>query len=510
MHRSTWSRLLGTISLGALVASLAAAFAAALVAAPASATAPTIDHPGFATPCKSTNTLQACVDAAAAGATIVLTVQSIGQDVTISKSLTLKGGDRSLPSQLQLVTVKHTTGTDPVDVTLMDLSTGGIWANYDGGPGGDHLTIRRVGAGVSDVAPRGIQISAAVPVSVDVEDSYARTGEQDATSLVFDTSHPGGTSHVRFVGNRITQHGETASGAGIVVWMSGGGTTRAVIANNRVWDVAGSAGGDASGIFVYPNQHASADITVVGNTIDRVGASGIELIDAASSGHVTVNIFDNIVSHTTNGSGLSVGVASPSSLTFHAGYNDFYQNDLDNVMRGLSAGPGNLDKDPKYVDRSNGDLRLTASSPLIDRGQTCPTGGVVNHDASGHARLAGTSVDMGAYERGAGAPTGVVRLGTSGGNTLTGTSGADILCGYGGRDVLKGLGGSDYLDGGSSDDKLAGGSGSDRLLGGSGNDKLCSKDGTHGNDYANGGSGTDSGQRDSGDTQVSVEHATSC
>ena len=187
-----------------------------------------------------------------------------------------------------------------------------------------------------------------------------------------------------------------------------------------------------------------------------------------SGGRVTLNVFDNVVSH-AQGSGLQIGSTIPSTLTFRAGYNDFYANADPNYFDpGVSAGPGDLHANPKYVRRSTGDLRLTASSPLIDRGLTCSSGGLANLDASGHGRLAGKSVDMGAYERGAGASTGIVLLGTSAADTLTGTSGRDILCGFGGKDVLKGLAGADYLDGGASDDKLTGGSGSDRLLGGSG------------------------------------------
>ena len=251
-------------------------------------------------------------------------------------------------------------------------------------------------------------------------------------------------------------------------------------------------------------------ISIVGNTLDRIGSHGISLRnDVTASGHVTLNVFDNVVSH-AHGSGLEVNSGVRSTLTFHAGYNDFYANTDPNFLEGRSAGPGNHHKDPRYVNCSKGDLRLRPSSPLIDEGLTCSSGGLANLDASGNGRLSGKSVDMGAYERGAGSPTGVVRLGTSAADTLTGTGGRDILCGFGGKDVLKGLAGADYLDGGSSDDKLTGGSGSDRLLGGSGKDRLCARDGVHGNDVLNGGSSTDSGDRDSGDSESSVEHSTSC
>jgi len=474
-----------------------------IAAGPAIAAQP-IEYPGVSAHCGAKpGGLQECVDNAPSGATIALTAQIIDQDVIISKSLTLRAQDPALHPRLRVVTVRDTDPGSAIHVTLKDfIASAGIEANFSYDPG-DSLTILRVKAGTGDVSPQGIHIFAQVPVSTEVQDSFVRTGEHEDDSLSFYTTHSTGTSHVRFIGNRITQHGESDSGSGILVEMSGtGGTTKALIANNRVWDVVGNSAGGASGIFVYPDQHSSAEVTIVGNTFDRVGSNGIALRnDVVSPAHLTVNVFDNVVSHTTNGAGLDIGSTDKSTLTFHAGYNDFFANDRANFLDGRSAGPGNLHKDPKYVHRSTGDLRLTASSPLIDRGLTCPSGGVVNFDASGNARLSGTSVDIGAYEHGAGAPTGVVLLGTNGANTLTGGNGADILCGYGGKDALRGRGGPDYLDGGS---------GADALTGGSGNDILCSRDGTHGNDFADGGSGTDSGQRDSGDTQLSIEHSISC
>jgi Ca2+-binding RTX toxin-like protein len=239
-------------------------------------------------------------------------------------------------------------------------------------------------------------------------------------------------------------------------------------------------------------------------------SSGIYLRDSVTApGHVTLNVFDNIVSH-AGAQGLFLDVSDPGTLTFHGDANDFYANGDPNILGGHHLGSHGLTVSPGYVDRSFGDLRLKSSSPVIDRGQACTSGGLINLDASGHGRLYGKNVDMGAYEHGSGSPTGKVQLGNDNSNTLSGTSGRDILCGFGGADTLKGNGGSDFLDGGSGADKLVGGSGGDRLLGGDGNDKLCARDGVHGNDVLSGGSGTDSGQRDPGDSSSSVEHTTRC
>ncbi len=200
-----------------------------------------------------------------------------------------------------------------------------------------------------------------------------------------------------------------------------------------------------------------------------------------------------------------------TSLTFRAGYNDYYANTVQaGYLDGQSLGHGNRHDNPRYVDRAAGNLKLKSSSPLIDKGVVCSPGGIANLDAAGHGRLDGPRVDMGAYEHGAGTPTGIARVGTNSSNTLDGTSGDDILCGYDGKDTLRGKGGRDYLDGGADADKLVAGSGPDRSYGGSGPDTLCSNDGVHGNDRADGGSGSDDGRTDSGDTRISIEGSASC
>ena len=82
----------------------------------------------------------------------------------------------------------------------------------------------------------------------------------------------------------------------------------------------------------------------------------------------------------------------------------------------------------------------------------CSPGGIENLDAAGHGRLSGDGVDLGAFELGAGSPTGVAEVGTSAANSLSGTAGDDILCGMGGGDTLKGNGGADWIDGGTGTD----------------------------------------------------------
>ena len=69
-------------------------------------------------------------------------------------------------------------------------------------------------------------------------------------------------------------------------------------------------------------------------------------------------------------------------------------------------------RDPKFVDAASGDYRLSAESPCIDKGNN----GYVrtDYDFAKMARIANDTVDMGAYEYGAGVRTGTVRFQPSG------------------------------------------------------------------------------------------------
>jgi hypothetical protein len=96
---------------------------------------------------------------------------------------------------------------------------------------------------------------------------------------------------------------------------------------------------------------------------------------------------------------------------------------------------------------------------------------------------------------------GIIKGGTSNGETLQGTAGNDALYGNGGADILLGLDGDDRLESGLIfdaatgnylpdliGDRLEGGAGNDILNGGAGNDVLI---GGAGNDVMDGGAGVD-------------------
>jgi predicted outer membrane repeat protein len=67
-------------------------------------------------------------------------------------------------------------------------------------------------------------------------------------------------------------------------------------------------------------------------------------------------------------------------------------------VEGGYPGTGNIDADPRFVDPAGGNLRLQASSPAIDVGNTSAVPPGITTDLEGMPRVSGAAVDMGAYE----------------------------------------------------------------------------------------------------------------
>jgi hypothetical protein len=68
-----------------------------------------------------------------------------------------------------------------------------------------------------------------------------------------------------------------------------------------------------------------------------------------------------------------------------------------NAAYGVDLG-GNLDLDPKYLDATHNDLRLSPNSPAIDAGDATLLPPGLLFDLEGNPRRIGANVDMGAYE----------------------------------------------------------------------------------------------------------------
>lgn len=87
------------------------------------------------------------------------------------------------------------------------------------------------------------------------------------------------------------------------------------------------------------------------------------------------------------------------------GYNHFNNVTCTSCcVEGGYSGSNNISTDPLFVDAANGDFRLLAASPCINKGDNSLTPASLLTDFSGRVRLAGTAVDMGPFEGGVATP----------------------------------------------------------------------------------------------------------
>lgn len=454
----------------------------------------------------SGTTLQQCVDNASPGDYIEIHTDTPTGGATINKSLTI-WPDTGFRPTVGPLTVNITSGT--AELLFQDLTVNGaVTVSLTGGTN-HHVVINRLD--VTETTLDAIHLGTFVPATFEVTDTSATNTGSEADVIEVEALQPApGLVTARLIGNRFSGAGNAMAGVGIVVGVNNSGTIHADIYNNVVHDVARGGGNFGSSLWINAENSTTTVANVVGNTFERSGGEGMIVRTLLNGvGSLSVDAFDNIFSNAAQAA-VRMQDTTPARVTMRAGYNDFNANGRPNRLEGQSLGTNNKAVAPDYVDEPAGDLRLTSTSPLIDQGRVCTAGGLANLDAAAHGRLAGVSTDMGAYERGAGVPTGIAVVGTDDADTMSGTDGADIICGLGGADVLHGNRGGDYIDGGPGPDVLIGGHGQDRLFGGSGDDLLCAHDGVSGNDELAGGSGDDSYSADSGDSKSQLEHATTC
>ena len=136
------------------------------------------------------------------------------------------------------------------------------------------------------------------------------------------------------------------------------------------------------------------DLDVLNNTFYRINAPGVLLLAATTHATIENNAFYDVGGHRESyllvrpdcQQGLSVGYnfqsMSDEQLPGKAGSQAPYPHDLWGVA-------------PQFVDAAGKDLRLTPTSPLLDRGIALKE---VTTDFAGVRRPQGAGYDIGAYE----------------------------------------------------------------------------------------------------------------
>ena len=451
-------------------------------------------YPSATTHCTSGDSLQSCINFAGDGGKVeIATNAEIAATVTLSTSFTLTSAS-GFHGDVDIVDVNLPAGSQQVFVT--DLDGQSVRVEAAGGHPPQNITLDGLHeAGNSDHAGAEITVDGGATVTLE-RSILGPAGFGQGMNVLINDNPSSFNGVVSIRGNFMSQGSQ---GPGI--WVINSGSTLTDIYNNSIWGAGGSALG---GLYVRANDGTST-LNIVGNSIDSSDSDGVHIVNNISSGHAQVEMFNNIISHTTGAAVSIESLGSSPALTLDAGYNDYFADAGSNHLEGRSLGAHNLALNPNYVNRPDANLKLKSTSKLINKGIVCSPGGVAITDAAGKNWLKGATVDMGAYEFGAGVVTGVALVGASGNDTLIGSAGNDIICGLAGLDVVNGSGGNDYVDGGAGNDTVIGGPGSDRLFGEVGNDLLCANDGVKGNDHLIGGPGTDSYAADAHDILASVE-----
>ena len=480
------------------------------LAVPRSARADTRTYPGPA-PCNTT--LQACINGATAGDTIELATNSaIDENLTISKSLTLRGATGFDPviggSTTTRTVILKDGGSSSLGMLIhlegLKLDNAGVDVQFVAGTG--HTAIVE-NSSIEAPAGNGVDVSLSVGSAV-----FIRNNAIHANSNPLEASMAPAVADVATLvveSNRISSPDPVNAHSGIEVDLNGSSTTKVRIFSNVVHRTSGCDCGGATAISVETSDSVDAHADVTGNTIDQIrhNTTGLE-IEGSPSSSLSANVFNNTITRIKG-----APVEFEGGATVRNGYNNFFDNRDPARFGGNPRGPSTLNVDPRYRDPDSSDYRLRARSPLINRGLTCTPGGFSRRDAASNSRLNQGRVDIGAFERGAGPVIGgTVYVGTGAIDNYVAADGNDIFCGMGGPDTFSGNNGNDVAFGGKGADELVGGFGHDVLVGDKGGDEVYGqegpdllqvKDGVEGNDKASGGPDADTCRADRGDRRVS-------
>ena len=449
--------------------------------------------------------IQAAVDAASDGDTIVVGAGSYSEDVVVDKAVTLQGANSGTPG----------TGMRLAESTL------------DGS--------FRIGADVDGVTIDGFRIDGS---STAVGDTFAIYVQGPNTKILnnvlagdgdFDTAPAdrGIVTTIDGKGTGLTVSDNEISGYNTGVYLNPG--TEATVSGNtlRGNKVGLSNDGPQSGTSVNTNifEDNALEQIGIGVTVDNTDLSGFQSGNTFTGASQPVTIYipasgvTNVIG-TEDGDVFKVGANAPVNLSGGAGSDtlegttgtdtldggaegDTFQGSFASLDTDILGDFGNGDKitisdtiagtlkesyDGSVLTLSddNNSIKINVTDGLSSSGFSV-TGNTVTYTTPPTAPPGPSTPPTGGVGGGT-AAQGQVLTGTPEADTLTGGEGADTISGLEGNDLLVGNGGDDQIFSGAGDDSAFGGTGNDVIFGGEGNDTTA---GGEGDDQLYGGAGND-------------------
>lgn len=361
-------------------------------------------------------TLQACVEAAANGDTVLVatssTIDVTGQ-LTLSKPLRLLAAPGYMPTlsgaSIYLgydpgstaswsakidgfrivdgaITISGLGGTPSIDLEHLDIAASqyAAIAYFGSSVGANHLTI----------ANSRLQIAGTAQYSIDYFEGL------DATISIHD--------------NRLLQQ---TSSFNYGIYADPSGTSTLTIYSNQI------VGTCTEGISVFPqNNNVATKLYLVSNFIDCEGAIGDVVDVAPPSGTSDAQVFNNTLIGAGIGFTLSNANTPTGRLTnnvlagnqyCYATVGPSFTNDHNLIFGncsqggGMIPGAGTINADPQFL-HEKANARLSATSPAINAGNSADlrsllaSAGIPEIDADGSRRFKGIGnvVDIGAFEFG--------------------------------------------------------------------------------------------------------------
>jgi hypothetical protein len=406
------------------------ALGAALLAAQAMAAravrAEILVYPADAPPCDET--LQDCIDGARPGDTVQIAESPIDESLEIDKSIVLTSAPRlSGPAVIggglrtRSVVVLDDGATDGLTVTLSRLSLQNAQLAILLSAGSGHTVQVRdclIRHSVPDNGTTGVDIELRTPATVILGHNRIETTGQPIG--VF--TRTDGDIALTFVANVLTTTNPAVSGTGIALdhrAPTAAGRVTTDILSNVLYNVAGCNCLGATGISVSALESVQATVDIVNNTLHR--AKAIEVKSPPMTSRLDVNVFNNIVNE--GGEPVDFPAVKVPHLTIRHGFNDLVKvQGFVNGHRAYLPEAPNPNVVPRFVNVDNADFRLRSNSLIIDAGINDPPGGLPSEDADGNMRIAGFTVDIGAYEFGSSVPPSTTSTSTTTVTSVTTTT----------------------------------------------------------------------------------------